>query len=48
VKVAEPLTVRRGDEEDAARAWAALLEDVVREHPTQWFNFFDIWDPFNG
>ena len=48
VKVAEPLTVRRGEEEDAARAWAALLEDVVREHPTQWFNFFDIWDPFNG
>jgi len=48
VKVAEPLTVRRGDEEGAARAWAALLEDVVREHPTQWFNFFDIWDPLNG
>ena len=48
VKVAEPLTVQRGDEEDAARAWAALLEDMVREHPTQWFNFFDIWDPFNG
>jgi lauroyl/myristoyl acyltransferase len=48
VKVAEPLTVRRGDEEDAARAWVALLEDVVRHHPTQWFNFFDIWAPFNG
>ena len=48
VKVAEPLTVRRGEEEDAARAWVALLEDIVREHPTQWFNFFDIWDPFNG
>jgi lauroyl/myristoyl acyltransferase len=48
VKVAEPLTVRRGDEEDAAQAWGALLEDVVREHPTQWFNFFDIWAPFHG
>jgi Kdo2-lipid IVA lauroyltransferase/acyltransferase len=48
VKVAEPLAVRRGEEEDAARAWVALLEDIVREHPTQWFNFFDIWDPFNG
>ena len=48
VKVAGPLVVRRGDEEDAARVWGALLEDIVREHPTQWFNFFDIWDPLNG
>ncbi len=46
VKVAEPLTVPRGGEEDAARAWVAVLETVVRERPTQWFNFFDIWDPF--
>lgn len=46
VKVAEPLTVARGGEEDAARAWVAVLEDVVRERPTQWFNFFDIWSPF--
>ena len=45
VKVAEPLTVSRGREEDAARAWVAVLEDVVRECPTQWFNFFDIWSP---
>jgi len=22
-----------------------VLEGVVREHPTQWFNFFDIWNP---
>jgi predicted LPLAT superfamily acyltransferase len=22
-----------------------VLEEVVREHPTQWFNFFDIWNP---
>jgi predicted LPLAT superfamily acyltransferase len=22
------------------------LENVVRERPTQWFNFFDVWDPF--
>ena len=46
--MAPGISVRRGDEEDAARAWVALLEDIVREHPTQWFNFFDIWDPFNG
>ncbi|HET8576267.1 MAG TPA: lysophospholipid acyltransferase family protein [Methylomirabilota bacterium] len=45
VKVAAPLTVARGGEEDAARAWVAVLEDVARERPTQWFNFFDIWNP---
>jgi len=46
VKVAEPLAVARGGEEEAARAWVAILETVVRECPTQWFNFFDIWNPF--
>jgi len=43
VKVVGPLVVRRGSEEDAARAWVASLENVVRQYPTQWFNFFDIW-----
>ena len=45
VKVAEPFAVPRGGEEEAARAWVAVLEDTVREYPTQWFNFFDIWSP---
>jgi predicted LPLAT superfamily acyltransferase len=22
------------------------LADFLREHPTQWFNFFDVWRPF--
>lgn len=48
VKVAEPLIVQRGGEEDAARAWVAVLEAVVRERPTQWFNFFDIWSYSEG
>ena len=48
VKVAEPLVVARGGEEEAARAWVGVLEDVVREHPTQWFNFFDIWNPLSA
>jgi len=43
VHVAKPIVVERGDEEAAAAAWVAALEDVVREHPTQWFNFFDVW-----
>jgi KDO2-lipid IV(A) lauroyltransferase len=45
VQVAKPMIVDRGDEEAAARAWVGSLEDVVREHPTQWFNFFDVWAP---
>jgi Kdo2-lipid IVA lauroyltransferase/acyltransferase len=45
VTMPEPLTVRAGGEEDALRAWVALLEETVRLHPTQWFNFFDIWNP---
>ena len=48
IKVLEPIRVPRGGEEEAARAWVAVLEDVVREHPTQWFNFFDIWNPLPG
>src|SRR5262249_7206707 len=46
VRIAPPMSVERGGEEAAVRAWVALLEDVVREHPTQWFNFFDVWHPF--
>jgi len=45
VRLAPPIAVGRGDEERGARAWIALLEDVVRAHPTQWFNFFDVWGP---
>jgi len=48
VQMASPITVDRGDEEGAARAWVGLLERVVQEHPTQWFNFFDVWKPFGA
>jgi lauroyl/myristoyl acyltransferase len=46
IRMLEPLVVKRGDEEGALRAWVAILEGIVRERPTQWFNFFDIWNPF--
>jgi len=46
VRIAAPMSVERGEEEAAVRTWVALLEDVVREHPTQWFNFFDVWHPY--
>jgi lauroyl/myristoyl acyltransferase len=46
VTVGEPVTVGPGCEVDAVRAWVGLLEAIVRRHPTQWFNFFDVWQPW--
>jgi len=46
VTVLPPLRVPRGGEGGAVRAWVASLEAIVRAHPTQWFNFFDVWRPF--
>jgi lauroyl/myristoyl acyltransferase len=48
IRVEPPIAVERGGEEDAARTWVAALERIVTEHPTQWFNFFDVWRPFAG
>ena len=48
VTVLEPLVVKPGGEAEALRIWVSALEDVVRERPTQWFNFFDIWNPFDA
>jgi lauroyl/myristoyl acyltransferase len=47
VHIAKPIAVERGDEEKAARAWVELLERMVQTYPTQWFNFFDVWRPFD-
>ena len=27
-----------------AREYAAFLEDVLRQYPEQWFNFYDFWE----
>jgi lauroyl/myristoyl acyltransferase len=48
VTVLEPLVVKPGGEEEALRHWVSILEDVARARPTQWFNFFDIWNPFEA
>jgi KDO2-lipid IV(A) lauroyltransferase len=48
VTLREPLSVSPGREADGLRSWVALLEEVVRGHPTQWFNFFDVWNPWGG
>jgi lauroyl/myristoyl acyltransferase len=45
VTVLEPMTVPAGGEEDGLRTWVSRLEAVVRGRPTQWFNFFDVWQP---
>jgi lauroyl/myristoyl acyltransferase len=43
VIVMDPLHVWTGGERDALAAWVRSLEALVRERPTHWFNFFDIW-----
>jgi lauroyl/myristoyl acyltransferase len=46
--VCPPLVISPGSEEDTLRQWVGELESLVRERPTQWFNFFNIWNPFEG
>jgi KDO2-lipid IV(A) lauroyltransferase len=48
ITVEPPIGVPAGGERAALAAWVARLEAVVREHPEQWFNFFDVWSPAPG
>jgi lauroyl/myristoyl acyltransferase len=43
IHVGEAIEVAAGSEHAALARWVGALEDVVRAHPTQWFNFFDVW-----
>lgn len=43
IRLGEPIRVAPGGEMAALRAWIRVLEDAVRRHPEQWFNFFDLW-----
>ncbi len=43
-----PIAVRGGGEHAALEATVRALERVVREHPTQWFNFYDVWADGRG
>jgi KDO2-lipid IV(A) lauroyltransferase len=45
VVIGEPWTVTAGEEPDALARWVGVLEAMVRRHPTQWFNFYDVWRP---
>lgn len=47
-EVGEPIRFPRSADRDAdleagARQYARQLERVVRRHPDQWFNFYDLW-----
>jgi KDO2-lipid IV(A) lauroyltransferase len=45
IVIGEPWTVPAGGEADALVRWVGVLEAMVRRHPTQWFNFYDVWRP---
>jgi lauroyl/myristoyl acyltransferase len=45
VDVGAPIWVKVGEEMAGLEAMVAALEGAVRAHPTQWFNFFDVWAP---
>lgn len=50
IEFGQPIEVDRdGDRESAVRAalgeWVRVLECKVRAHPTQWYTFYDFWNP---
>ena len=45
IVVGTPSPVKAGDEAAALGRWVGMLETMVRRHPTQWFNFYDVWSP---
>jgi KDO2-lipid IV(A) lauroyltransferase len=47
ITVSEPIDVGADAAAGLCR-WVSVLEDTVRRHPAQWFNFFDVWSPSGG
>ena len=45
IMIGEPWAVPPGGEAEALARWVSVLEGMVRRHPTQWFNFYDVWRP---
>ena len=45
IVVEPPIWVKPGEEVAALATMVGSLERAVRRHPTQWFNFFDVWSP---
>ena len=52
-EVGDPILVAANGDQTAALATAAsryaeVLERIVRRHPDQWFNFYDVWGEASG
>jgi lauroyl/myristoyl acyltransferase len=47
ISVEGPLRVAPGEEglREAVRSFARMVERFIADHPTQWFNFYDVWGP---
>ena len=45
IVIGEPWAVKPDGETEALARWVSVLETMVRRHPTQWFNFYDVWKP---
>jgi lauroyl/myristoyl acyltransferase len=45
IVVGAPARVEAGAEAAALGRWVGVLEAMVRRHPAQWFNFYDVWSP---
>ena len=45
IVVGAPFPVDAGAETAALGRWVSVLEGMVRRHPAQWLNFFDLWSP---
>jgi lauroyl/myristoyl acyltransferase len=43
VSIGEPWMVPTDGEAESLSRWVSVLETMVRRHPTQWFNFYDVW-----
>ncbi len=43
ITLGTPIRVAPDGEAAALAAWVRVLEERVRRHPEQWFNFFDVW-----
>jgi lauroyl/myristoyl acyltransferase len=43
IEVDAPIRVKSGEETAGLETMVAALGRAVRAHPTQWFNFFDVW-----
>jgi len=48
LEIDPPIWVKPGEEQAGLATVVAVLERVIRAHPTQWFNFFDAWSPPRG